>query len=103
MVSDLGDELQVQPSQIHSRVKQALEQLEKSFDRDRSGRGQQSAEANEHNGQVPRDWWLDMLAGRQAAIHAERDCKLEQARERRRQARSVQEQFAATVRVASNR
>lgn len=42
-VSDLADELGVQPSQIHQWVKQVLDQAEKAFDRSKgNGRGDQA-------------------------------------------------------------
>lgn len=41
-VSALAEEYQVQPSQIHLWVKMVLDQAEKAFDRDRSGRKRQS-------------------------------------------------------------
>lgn len=43
-VSKLAEELQVQPSQIHQWVNHALSQLEKAFDRDRSGKRQEAEE-----------------------------------------------------------
>ena len=44
-VSDLAEELKVQPSQIHLWVKQVLDQAEKAFDRERSGHRLGVAEA----------------------------------------------------------
>ncbi len=44
-VSDLAEEFQVQPSQIHTWVKTVLDQAEKAFDRDRSGRRRQAEES----------------------------------------------------------
>jgi transposase len=44
-VSDLADELGVQPSQIHQWVKQVLDQAEKAFEK--SGRGSRADEAKE--------------------------------------------------------
>lgn len=42
-VSDLADELGVQPSQIHAWVKQVLDQAEKAFERSKgNGRGDQA-------------------------------------------------------------
>ncbi len=44
-VSDLADEFGVQPSQVHTWVKQVLDQAEKAFDRLGSPRGKEKAKA----------------------------------------------------------
>lgn len=45
-VSDLADELNVQPSQIHGWVKQVLDQAEKAFDRSK-GAGRKAQDAKD--------------------------------------------------------
>lgn len=46
-VSDLADELDIQPSQIHAWVKQVLDQAEKAFERSGGGRRAEQAKSSQ--------------------------------------------------------
>ena len=74
-ISSIAEELSIQPTQIHQWVATALEQVERAFEKTaKSEKASKFAKlpnskyhtwlkrygkANEHNGKIPRDWWLE--------------------------------------------